>query len=152
MDAMAESAEDLGQHRPELSAWSVGQHLDHMALSGLSISSEMGKMLADPASGRPRKWTASGHLCLTTGWIPRGKGKAPDFSRPAEVDQQKLVGKLAELRVQMELLGGRLDEIRASLAGFRHPAFGVLSLSDWVRLIRIHDHHHLKIVAEIRSL
>ena len=92
-----------------------------------------------------------GRVVLKTGFIPRGRGKAPRATRPAERDAE-------DIEAGMRRLAGRLDELLEQLplleeAGWRtlHPYFGALDISEWMRFMDVHHRHHLKIVRDIRK-
>src|SRR5262249_61199055 len=68
-------------------------------------------------------------------------GEAPEAIRGRLEETRRLLAALRER-------AGALDAVRARR---RHPRFGGLVPSAWVRFITVHQHHHLKIVREIRK-
>ena len=76
------SEERLLQRRDDISAWSVGQHLDHLANANRAMAGAISAILsATPTDARSGP-TLLGRAVLFSGWIPRGAGKAPQFTTP----------------------------------------------------------------------
>ena len=90
-----------------------------------------------------------GRFVFLFGWIPRGKGKAPTFTRPGEPDPEEVRERLATTRDQLAGLDlEHLDSLRMS---YPHPVFGILTLPRWLRFIQIHHDHHRRIIRDLRS-
>jgi hypothetical protein len=148
MDALLRQIEDRitrpDRTAPAVSAWSVHRHLDHTALSAL----HMARLIRDlgagrgESSGRPK---LTGRVVLLTGWIPRGKGKAPDFTAPAEsVDAARVREMVEEVRAILAEDGSPRGKLRAP-----HPLLGSFTARQWRRFLTVHTRHHLKIVRDI---
>ncbi len=128
-----------------VSAWSVGQHLDHM----LKVDRSVARCFETPETGPCPPLSRIGWLILTTGWIPRGRGRAPTTVAPEPAPP-------AELTVQVRSVSDLVAETLTSEERLadprpiaRHPLFGGLSAARWVRFLAVHHHHHLKIVRDI---
>ncbi|WP_164510826.1 DinB family protein [Nonlabens xiamenensis] len=86
-------------------------------------------------------------IIMTTGWIPRGKGRAPKPTVP-----KKLMSKEELLK-----LWNAVDDSVSSLshlpddAHFKHPLFGSMKKLKAIKFMGIHTHHHLKIIRDIRK-
>ena len=135
---------------PEVSSWSVGRQMEHLALSDLAIVAGLEALLAgtlESAGGGP---TRSGWIVLLTGWIPRGKGRAPEQTVPEDKELPAVVRDLEEARRRFRDIKGHAAAISASRATYRHPLLGSLDAGQWLRFTRIHHDHHAKIIAEIR--
>ncbi len=143
--------EDLARRRPEISAWSVAEQLEHLALSDLSILQGLGRLLTDPASGQPVRLTWTGRLVLALGFIPRGRGRSPRSLRPQASEAEALRSMLREASERLAGLRDRLAALAACRTGFRHPYFGILDPRRWLRFVEVHQHHHLKIIRDIRK-
>ena len=83
---------------------------------------------------------------------PDGHGPKP-FSNS---DELKLLR--ADLEAGLRHLAERFDELGEQLplleeTGWRcrHPYFGALDISEWMRFMDVHHRHHLKIVRDIRK-
>jgi hypothetical protein len=147
---VADRTELLAVRRPERSGWSVGEHLEHMARVDLLTIAGLGKVLADAASGSPRRPTLAGRCILRLGWFPRGLGKAPRAALPRAESADGVRAAVAEATAEVAGLAGRLAEISALRIGMRHPYFGVLGGDEWLRTMVIHHRHHEKIIADLR--
>jgi hypothetical protein len=134
---------------PAVSAWSVGEQLDHLLRASRSVLRRIASPPVDkPPDPSPTHLT--GRLALWTGYMPRGVGKAPERILPQPHTSESLHESAAAVADLVSGLRGREKEIRASRDRFRHPFFGGFSAAQWVRFVEIHQHHHLKIAEDIR--
>ncbi len=139
-------------YRPTgISAWSIAEHLDHLALANRAITQGIEGMLAAPDQDEGGDLNLIGRTVLLTGWIPRGKGQAPDFTRPRGALPADLRVELAEIQADVAGLEGRLSTVAAARGRRAHPAFGGLRPLQWLRFVGIHNRHHLKIMRDIQS-
>jgi hypothetical protein len=129
--------------KTEISKWSVYQHIEHILISNSRI---LEQILDRSSANLPiRGISILGRIVLLTGVIPRGKGKAPDFTLPmglSIVELKKLYYDLIEKLDQLESI--KLEGIVA-----KHPYFGGLTKKQWLKFIEIHQRHHLKIIDDI---
>lgn len=134
-----------GRREVRISAWSIGEHLDHVMKVDRSILARIDSPIDTP---HPPLSTL-GRITLWTGWIPRGKGRAPDFTRPEAVPPEGLRSQIVEVR---RLLHGVLDAPE-KLADPRriasHPHFGGLTAAQWLRFVAVHHRHHVKIIRDV---
>lgn len=88
MEWCAELAADpvrLAARAPAVSGWSVAEQLEHLLRVDRGILGRLGEAArgsAPEAAGGP---SVTGRLVLVTGTIPRGRGSAPDGTRPEGV-------------------------------------------------------------------
>lgn len=129
-----------------VSAWDIGQQLDHMLKVCERVFGIIGKGEAMELSGI----TPRGRLVLTLKWIPRGTGKSPEpvigMQSSAE-ELQQLFAKVSGMSVAL-MDKGMLDQ-RVKI--FKHPYFGGLTAAQAFRFVEIHNKHHLKIIREISA-
>lgn len=149
LEALAADDAVVAMRAPRVSAWSVAQQLDHLAIVNLQVDGQIAKALAEaPTPGRRLKLI--GRLALLSGWIPRGIGKAPEASRPRETEPAELRDRLAACRAAIAAWRDQLPAIERAAARRKHPRFGWLRPAEWLRFVALHNHHHLKIVRDIR--
>jgi uncharacterized damage-inducible protein DinB len=150
----AERPEVCEARTPEVSAWSVGEQLEHLVLADRGILQAV-QELTEPganhgdaaATGGP---TIIGRVILWTGFIPRGRGKAPDFAKPSGMSSADLAAELGEIRSDVEALGSRLGEIERIPAVRTHPVgLGSFTPAQWMRFAFVHHVHHAKIIRDI---
>lgn len=138
---------------PRISAWSPLQQIAHISKSNRWILSSVVAIL----TGRRKFETAGsikpiGRLVLRSGLIPRGVGKAPSVARPDDAISAARLSE--ELRLQLANMGQideHLEAVKNSQDTFEHPYFGHLNSRQWIRFVRVHTNHHMKIVSEILS-
>ena len=150
MAEMAEESWSLDVRAEKVSHWSVGEQIEHLAMSDLQVLGLLPKLLERPDRDAARRAHPVGRLMLALNWIPRGVGKAPEFARPEGLDAARLREQLAELLGALANLGDHLGELAGARGRFSHPRFGWLDLGQWLRFLEVHNHHHLKIVDDIR--
>lgn len=135
---------------PEISSWTVGRQIEHLSRSAQAIVGGMEALLAGKlvsAGGGP---SVSGWVVLLTGWIPRGKARAPEQTIPADAAPEAVTRDLEDAHRRFRALEEQAAEISASRATYRHPMLGSLRPSQWLSFTSIHHDHHAKIIAEIR--
>ncbi len=132
------------------SSWSVADHLDHLAKANQAMAASILKVLESSPSPTSDGVSLVGRAVLLTGWIPRGAGKAPEYTRPQADSPTDLTTDLEAAREAVTGLAARLAEIERSPGRSRHFAFGGLTPSQWLRIMEIHTRHHLKIINDIQ--
>lgn len=151
----------------DISAWAVGEHLEHLLLADRTILGwveavaegrrEAGGRSADPGDpdgvrgaetsrGGP---TWRGRAVLWTGRIPRGKGRSPEFAVPLGRPRPEVGGGLREIRERAIRLEPALPALGYSKRRLRHPALGNFTAVQWLRFAGVHHAHHGKIVRDV---
>lgn len=126
-----------------ISRWCVAEHLDHCAKVAAAILE--GIRVAKP---RSRGINALGRVSLFVGWIPRGRGKAPDFVHGARVPAGDIVRALDEVeRAAAGLPLAAFTDRKTPIV--KHPAFGGLTGRQALRFLIVHNRHHMKIIRDI---
>jgi hypothetical protein len=146
---LASRPEEMSLLSDSISGWSVGKHVEHLALSDELTLDGLSKLLANPASGTPGQPTLVGRICLWAGFIPRGRGKAPKGVVPQGISSEVLADRLAAVRQGIIGLEASIDSLANSTATQAHPVFGRLDASQWLRFTEIHQQHHQKIMRDI---
>jgi len=139
-------------YRAPAGKWTPAQIVHHLAISidgsGRLFEERRAK---PPMRRRPRSMRQRlGHvLYLDIGWIPSGR-PAPEATRPAEapgagaVERQLRDGVARFITLARELLPARRNDLFV-----KHPAFGDLTLPEWLGFHIRHCAHHAK---QIRAL
>jgi hypothetical protein len=134
-------------HRAPAGKWTPAQIVHHLAISidgsGRAFQERRTK---PPMRRRLRsvRQRLSHLLYLDIGWIPSGR-RAPELTLPAErpdagvVERQLREGVARFLTLAHELLPTRRDDLFV-----KHPAFGDLTLPEWLRFHVRHCAHHAK--------
>ncbi|RXK48932.1 DinB family protein [Aquirufa rosea] len=127
---------------PLISEGSVGWHIEHCLMVMITIISALKK--SDPSTyhwmfNARRAWV------FLTQRVPRGRVKAPSFVQPqGEINLDEIRAKIAKVYQSLEEANALPPNTH-----FRHFIFGVLDLKDSLYFLRIHTHHHLKIIQDL---
>ena len=126
----------------DVSRWSIGKHVEHCLRATLGICSAIAG--SEPYRGRIRRGLVR-RIILLSGWIPRGRGKAPEGAVPqTEPTASDLRELLAQARKSVE------PAALADRAGWwKHFAFGVFPREEALKFAAIHNRHHLRIIVDI---
>jgi hypothetical protein len=157
--ALAEDARACEACAPSISGWSVANHLEHLLHADRWIvgwiesavdgeASESGGETpegADPG-GKP---SALGYVVLSTGFIPRGRGRAPERSCPRGLSVPEIQAGFHEIQAQVKALEPRLGEVDTVPLTLQHPVLGRFTPARWLRFADIHHAHHDKIIRDI---
>ncbi len=135
---------------PTVSRWSVKDHLEHLSITNGGIVSWIERAGdGDPSldtGGRP---SLVGWIVLLAGAFPRGRGKAPERTRPEGTSAEELAARFREIRGRVVGLTGSIERLQASGATRSHFAFGNLNPAQWLRFAVIHNDHHQKIIRDV---
>ena len=154
IDGLIELAADHPLHDVEavrVSKWTIGQQLEHLLLSDSTIFDRFDRLIDGREGPAPGGVTMVGRMVLATGFIPRGRGKAPEAVRPAGRDAADIEAGLHRLRQRCAELREQLPLLEEAGWRCRHPYFGALDIGEWMRFMDVHHRHHLKIVRDIRK-
>ena len=117
-------------------------HIDH----SLQILNSICEVLehSNPGDYQP-KFSFTKFVIMKTGYIPRGKGRAPKQTLPQNIKTKE------ELFTEVDNAVNAIKKLDAlpSNKTFRHPLFGWLNLEDTIKFMGIHTHHHMKILRDI---
>lgn len=151
----------------DVSAWAVGEHLEHLLRADRVILSwweavaegrrEAGGRSADPGDREGVRRgelsrggvTWRGRAVLWTGGIPRGKGRSPKFAIPEGRPRPEVEGGLREVRERAIRLEPALQALEHAKGRLRHPALGNLTAAQWLRFTGVHHAHHGKIIRDV---
>ncbi len=146
---LAGRPEEMSRQSRSVSGWSVGKHVEHLTLSDEVTLDGLSKLLADPQGGKPGKATVVGRICLWSGFVPRGRGKAPSGVVPQGLDSATVRQRLLTVRQGFVELDASVESLASSTATQPHPVFGRLDASQWLRFTAVHHNHHQKIMRDI---
>ncbi|MEM6646264.1 MAG: DUF1569 domain-containing protein [Bacteroidota bacterium] len=145
------SAEVLPLRALEVSTWSVGQHVEHTLMAS-------GMMLKAPRAlhlGRGQNETGPnrvGVMVMRTERIRRGRAEAPENTQPsARPGQEALQKAWARSKRSHNALATVVGALNAAEGRLAHPYLGWLSAPEWLRIVRVHAEHHLRIIGDIRG-
>ena len=149
-DRIAELLADTESHAltaPDISAWSVGQQLEHIGNVDGAVLDGIDRLLdGDGTPGRP---TLPGWVLLLTRRIPRGRAKAPEAMLPRHADIEQTIERANETRRRLDEHLGRVRELARMRRTRPHPILGGFSPRRWLRFLDVHERHHLAIIDDI---
>lgn len=149
--ALASPDDHLFVPNTQISDWSIGQQLHHIGSVNRTVAMSLIKLVQDATDrDADRRATLTGVSVLASGYIPRGRGKAPARLRPSnDLSRGDVVNSINKSRAKVEELNVFGALLKTRMGRIEHPFLGYLKPSQWVRFINVHTEHHLKIVREI---
>lgn len=127
-----------------ISQVSIYWHIEHSLQVLLQVITFLNNSYVEDYKPKPSffKW-----LIMTTRYIPRGKGRAPQQTVPKVKSTQK------ELTILLEKAKTAIETVAylPEKKNFKHPYFGYLHKKDTIKFIEIHTNHHLKIINDIKK-
>ena len=130
------------KNAPEISEASIGWHLEH---SLLVISRILEGLPASHPEKYQPKFSWAKFMVMTSGYIPRKKGKAPKFTIPtSENFLENIDNYLNSVRENLQMIKNL-----PSQSYIEHPYFGHLDVKQTLKFLKIHTQHHLKIARDI---
>lgn len=145
----AEPEEKIKRRVDSVSGWSILEQLDHLAAADQFMVMAIESALLKPPKDAKAKTKLLAHAALFMGFIPRGKGKAPDATKPKAQSREQLMKSIDRSLGFVRALEPKLGDISTSLGRAPHPVFGPILASEWLRFMAIHHHHHFKIINDI---
>jgi len=146
---LAAESERCAARVDSVSHWSVQQQLDHLLHTDTALLQGLRKGLAGEARETRGGPSPMGWFVLLTGFIPRGKGKAPEFVLPTDRSSEEIAAGLEETLHGFEALADSLEQIERSPGRIPHPILGRFNSVQWLRFAVLHHWHHNKIIADI---
>lgn len=148
----ASGEERLNLCAPEVSGWSVGQHLYHAALAtDLAL-----RNVRSLVSGKGRLIQTDGELdaraaaVLASDETPRGVSEAPRMVRPGtEIDPEFLAMEQSGNRDALTKLRTIAEDIGNAPGWIPHQDLGPLRAAHWLRFAALHARHHHAIVRDV---
>ncbi|GAB5520110.1 MAG: hypothetical protein RhofKO_23610 [Rhodothermales bacterium] len=141
----------LEQRAPAVSAWSVGQQVEHTLIAS-------GMMLKAPRAihlGRGQDEEGPnriGVMVMRTERVRRGKAKAPENTQPAPTPSQAVLQTTwARSKRSHDALASLLETLPDTEGRLEHPYLGWLNALEWLRIVRVHAEHHLRLIADIQA-
>jgi hypothetical protein len=129
-----------------VSRWSVGNHIEHVLKVDRMVV-ELMRAPQPPAAAPAASFAA--RFMLVTGWIPRGRAKAPESMHPEMTDYAALRQQVAAMAEAIAALEPQAGDIAKDRARYPHPLLGGLTRAQWLRFIEVHQVHHWKIMRDI---
>ena len=140
----------LAVSAPEVSAWSVQDHLEHLLFSDRSVLDWVLKAVARPNPETREQFPHEfGVALLARGSIPRGRGPAPDFTLPTGLAAADVRTGLEALRARAGGLEPRMAELDACRHTLPHHVLGHFTPAEWLRFLHLHHRHHEAIIRDI---
>ena len=148
---LEQKVEELSSFIPKQSAsaaqvsnQSVGWHIDHCFKVIAQVEGALSQ--TDPNKFKKPGFQLWKAIVMTTGYIPRGKVKAPKVVRP-EVEEFTEEALRNQEKAARKLIDGASGV--PAKAYFEHPIFGHIARDEAQRFLAVHTHHHLKIIKDI---
>lgn len=149
MDFASLEEESLCKLAREISLWHMGNHLEHLMITGRSAIVMLEKSLIEEE--RDVGPNADGLKLLEWLYLPRGETQSPEFAIPKGLSVKKLRSSLRRFSMQLNDVGEKLDVVETAKGRVGHPYLGFLDAREWLVFLCIHQNHHLCIIEEIHE-
>lgn len=120
----------------------IGWQIDH---SLIVINSVIEQLRNSEPQNYKWKFNRIRLLIQITNTIPRGKVRVPKSVKPIDI------ATISDLESKLELAKKNIADLPSFSAKsyFTHPFFGDLKLKSTIWFLKLHTHHHLKIIRDI---
>jgi len=131
----------------KLSDWTIMQVLDHLYLMERSVV----HVITDQLANGKTKTTSEKPIQYTTNRST--KVDAPSFVVPTNdfITLDKMKGKLAASREALVNVVNSAAPQLLTQRTYTHPAFGELSLHQWIPFVGLHEKRHLAQIEELKA-
>ena len=143
--------DELFEIKPDISGWSIGFHLYHLAkahgaIPGLIERLQTGRIGEEGLEGQSDMLEL-----IHRGIVPRGR-QAPEMARPpADLTHDLLITDFGRMSRATRRIEPLLDDLESITYSFPHLYYGPLNALEWLRFMHIHTAHHIGIIEEIEA-
>lgn len=133
--------------KPALDKWSISQICHHLYLSESLFSKSIENRLKD------KDYESVAHKPIHLVSDRTKKFKSPEIAKPTEepFDVENMLNLLTKSRENLlNVLRSIDDKSILSKKAAKHPAFGELSLEQWIELLYIHEQRHIEQIKDIK--
>ena len=142
LEALENKMANHNDFNEKVSKSNVAWHIDHSLKVILAVSAAIQK--SNPSEYQ-WKFNLKRQFVYITGYMPRGIGKAPKAVQSFdEITKESIGEQLKKAAIALAELQ-QLDKN----SHFQHPYFGSLNLKPTLRFLKLHTHHHIKIMNDI---
>lgn len=135
---------DIDLKNDTVSKADVAWHIDHCFRVIIGVC---GLLLKSDPKEYKSAFNFTKMIVYTTGWMPRGRAKAPKVLLHDDVITVKSIQGLREKANE------KLEEIKSlhPKSNFKHHVFGYIDLKESKRFLSLHTKHHLRIIRDIKK-
>lgn len=133
--------------KPAGDAWSMKQVLEHLYLMEGAIANTIEKQLASGEEEEAKRRSIELSVDRST------KVEAPNEFQPTDDEASilEMEEKLATSHQALQDLASQYSEAELAKKAMPHPAFGKMSLDQWVTFVGYHEKRHIDQIREIKT-
>lgn len=133
--------------KPAEDEWSIKQILEHLYLMEGAIANNIEKQLASGKEEEAKKRSIELSVDRTT------KVEAPNEFQPTDDEASilEMEEKLATSHQALQKVANEYSEATLAKKAMPHPAFGNMSLDQWVTFVGYHEERHTKQIEEVKE-
>lgn len=148
LQSVAGLSDEQLNEQVEEGRWSIMQVLDHLYLMERSVV----HVISDQLANGETKSTSEKPIHLTTNRST--KVDAPSFVVPSNdfITLDEMKSKLAQSRNALLKVVNSADQSVLKQRTYLHPAFGELSLDQWIPFVGLHEKRHLAQIEELKVI
>ncbi|RKQ16766.1 DinB family protein [Ureibacillus endophyticus] len=140
-------SDEVLNQKPSTDQWSIKQILEHLFLMEIAIANIIKEQLenGEVQTAKPKPIEATVNR--------KYKVSAPEFSVPTNdfATLEELKEKLAMSRQELKTVVEKADQIDLENKAYPHPAFGLISLSQWIPFVGYHERRHILQIKEVKE-
>ena len=133
--------------KPAVDEWSMKQILEHLYLMEGAIANNIEKQLASGKEEEAKKRPIELSVDRTK------KVEAPNEFQPTDDEASilEMEEKLATSHQALQKIANKYSEATLAKKAMPHPAFGNMSLDQWVTFVGYHEERHTKQIEEVKE-
>lgn len=150
-EALLQSVKDVHHEKfnqkPTADEWSIKQVMEHLYLMEGAIANNIEKQLASGEKEDAKKRPIELSVDRST------KVEAPNEFRPTDDEASilEMEEKLVTSHQALQNIAAEYSEAALSKKAMPHPAFGNMSLDQWVTFVGYHEKRHMKQIEEVKE-
>ncbi|MFD0957571.1 DinB family protein [Virgibacillus alimentarius] len=147
LDVVSGLSDEVLNKKVEEDRWSIMQVLEHLYLIEKAVTHSIADQIENGENKEVSKKPIEMSVDRST------KAKAPSFAQPSNefITLNEMKEKLAASRADLTKLAESAEAKILEQRTYPHPAFGDLSLKQWIPFIGYHEKRHLKQIEEVKQ-
>lgn len=141
--------EDRDRRADSVSAWTFGQHVEHMYLVAHWVLDRIHESMESKRTDQRMNLVARGYFVFGLGWTPRGVYPTLAELVPKSGSREDILPLKDSLEHRLRELSWTWEEIAAHSGRSYHPWMTWLTTKQWFFFLERHNRHHRRILRDV---